>query len=93
MKYNQAYERVQQLKKFYRNLLWFGIVAVIIVIRNYFRTENADKSIFSGSIILAVWGIILTVKAVKLFVLNEEWENRIYEDELKKTKKPINFQN
>lgn len=91
MKYNQAYERVQQLKKFYRNLLWFGIVAMIIVIRNYFRTENLERSIFSGSIILTIWGIILIVKAVKLFVLNDEWENRIYEDELKKTKKPINF--
>jgi NADH:ubiquinone oxidoreductase subunit 2 (subunit N) len=91
MKYNQAYERVQQLKKFYKNLLWFGIVAAIIAIRNYYRTGDFERSVFSGSIILAVWGIILIVKAVKLFILNEEWENRIYEDELKKAKKPINF--
>jgi membrane protein YdbS with pleckstrin-like domain len=91
MKYNQAYGRVQQLKKFYKNLLWFGIVAVIIAIRNFYRTGDFERSIFSGSIILTIWGIILTVKAVKLFVLNDEWENKILEDELNKTKKPINF--
>ncbi len=91
MKYNQAYDRVQQLKKFYKNLLWFGIVAVIITIRNFYRTGDFERSVFSGSIILTIWGIILAVKAVKLFVLNDEWENKILEDELKKTKKPINF--
>lgn len=91
MKYNQAYERVQQLKKFYRNLVWFGIVTVIIAVRNYYRTGDFERSIFSGSFILTIWGIILAVKAVKLFVLNNEWENKILEDELKKTKKPIHF--
>lgn len=91
MEYNQAYERTQQLKKFYRNLFWFGIVAAIIAIRNFYRTGDFERSIFGGSIILTIWGIILTVKAVKLFVFNEEWENRIYQDELRKTKKPIDF--
>jgi hypothetical protein len=31
-------------------------------------------SLWNGSIILAIWGIILTVKAVKLFLLDSEWE-------------------
>ncbi|KUJ51757.1 2TM domain-containing protein [Chryseobacterium sp. JAH] len=91
MRYHQAYKRVQQLKKFYKNLLWFGIVSVIISIRNFYRTEDLERSIFSGSIILTIWGIILIVKAVKLFVIDDKWETRIYEEELKKTKKPIDF--
>jgi len=55
------------------------------------KTDDLYQSIFSGSIILTVWGIVLAVKAVKLFVFNAEWENKILEEEMRKIKKPINF--
>lgn len=91
MNYDSAYERVSQLKKFYKNLLWFGIVAGIIFFDDIFEEGTINFSLFNGSIILVIWGIILTVKAVKLFLLDEEWENSIIEKEMRKGKKKIDF--
>jgi len=45
MNYNQAQERVNDLKKFYKSLLWFGIVAVII-----FGDDILEKGIFNFSL-------------------------------------------
>lgn len=91
MEYNQAYERVNQLKKFYKSLLWFGIIAVFVLGNKFFKNGEIEISFFSGSIFLMVWAIILTVKAVKLFIFNSEWERKTLEEELKKDKKPLNF--
>lgn len=91
MNYNSAQQRVKDLKSFYKNCMWFGIVTLIIFFRIFMKTGDLSQSIFNGSIILTVWGIILAVKAVKLFVFNAEWENKVLEEELSKTKKPINF--
>ena len=89
MNYDSAYERVNHLKKFYKNLLWFGIVAVIIFFNDDSREINF--SLFDGSVILLIWGIILTVKAVKLFLFDAEWERDIIEKEMRKNKKNIDF--
>jgi len=91
MDYNSAHERVNQLKKFYKSLLWFGIVAGIIFFDDIFETGKINFSLFDGSVILLIWGIFLTVKAVKLFLLDVEWENNIIEKEIKKGKKRIDF--
>ncbi|MGK6343405.1 2TM domain-containing protein [Chryseobacterium sp. DT-3] len=91
MDYDSAYERVTQLKKFYKSLLWFGIVAGIIFFNDVFENGKIDFSLFDGSVILFIWGVILTVKAVKLFLLDAEWEREIIEKEMKKSKKSIDF--
>lgn len=91
MNFNNAQQRVKDLKSFYKNCMWFGIVALFIFSRRFIKTGDLSQSVFSGSIVMIVWGIILAVKAVKLFVLNTEWENKMLEEELSKTKKPINF--
>lgn len=91
MNYNSAQQRVKDLKSFYKNCLWFGIVALIIFFRRAIEHGNFAEALSTGSIILTVWGIIIAVKAVKLFILNSDWENRMLQEELKKTKKPINF--
>lgn len=91
MDYNSAQERVNQLKKFYKSLLWFGIVAGIIFFDDIFENGGIDFSLFNGSVILVIWGIILMVKAVKLFLLDAEWESSIIEKEMKKSKKSIDF--
>ena len=90
MNYNNAKQRVKDLKSFYKNCMWFGIVAAIIIIRNLVKYADTED-VFRGSIVLMIWGIFLAVKAVKLFILNSDWENKIIEEELGKTKKPINF--
>ncbi|MCS3530191.1 2TM domain-containing protein [Chryseobacterium sp. JUb7] len=91
MDYNQAVKRVKELKRFYKSLLWFGIVAAIVYFDDIFEKGRIDFSLYDGSIIFLIWGIILTVKAVKLFVFDSEWENEIIEREVKKSKEPINF--
>ncbi len=91
MNYNQAQERVHELKKFYKSLLWFGIVAVIIFGDDILEKEIFDFSLWNGSVILSIWGIILTVKAVKLFLLDSEWEREVMEKEMKKSKEPLKF--
>lgn len=91
MDYNSAQQRVKDLKSFYKNCMWFGIVALIIFFRRFLKTGDLSQSIFSGSIILTIWGIILIVKAVKLFVFNAEWENKFLKEEMRKSKNPINF--
>jgi hypothetical protein len=91
MNYNQAQQRVQDLKRFYKNILWFGIVAFIIYFDDIFEKGILNFSQWNGSIILMIWGIILTVKAVKLFLLDSEWEKNVIEKEMRKSKEPIKF--
>lgn len=91
MDYDQAQQKVQDLKKFYKNILGFGIVAFIIFFDDIFEKGIFNFSLWNGSVILAIWGIVLTVKAVKLFILDSEWEKNIMEKEMRKTKDPIQF--
>ncbi len=91
MNYNSAYTRMEKLKKFYKNLLWFGIVAGVVLFRKYLKYGTIDFSVTGGSLLLTVWAIILTVKAVSLFVFDEQWERAVTEKELEKNKKSIDF--
>ncbi|GAA5091546.1 hypothetical protein GCM10023210_19080 [Chryseobacterium ginsengisoli] len=91
MNYNQAQQRVHDLKKFYKSVLWFGIVAFIIFFDDIFEKGIFNFSLWNGSVILVIWGIILTVKAVKLFFLDSEWERDVMEKEMRKSKDPLNF--
>lgn len=91
MNYNQAQQRVHNLKKFYKSVLWFGIVAFIIFFDDIFEKGIFNFSLWNGSVILVIWGIILTVKAVKLFLLDSEWERDVMEKEMRKSKDPLNF--
>jgi hypothetical protein len=91
MDYNQAQQRVNGLKKFYKSLLWFGIVAVIIFADDVWEKGIFNFSLWDGSVILLIWGIILTVKAVKLFILDSDWERDIIEKEMRKSKETLKF--
>ncbi len=89
MDYNQAQQRVKDLKKFYKGVLWFFIVAFIIFFDDIFEKGIFNISLWDGSVLLAIWGIILTVKAVRLFLLDNEWERSIIEKEMGKSKRPV----
>ncbi|MBV8327063.1 2TM domain-containing protein [Chryseobacterium sp.] len=96
MDYNSAYTRTTQLKKFYRSLLFFAVVAVLIIPNDFFERNIFEDHIikirlFDGYTILAIWALILTIKAVKLFLFDSEWEKDMIERELKKDKQPIDF--
>lgn len=91
MDYNQAQQRVKDLKKFYKGVLWFFIVAFIIFFDDIFEKGIFSFSLWDGSIILSIWAVILISRAVKLFLLDAEWERGIMEKEMRKTKKPLQF--
>ncbi len=86
MNHTITQQRVKDLKSFYTNCIWFGIVAVIILGRNFIKWMTTDYT-FHGSIILIVWAIILLVKALKLFILNSEWEQNVIKNEMNNLRK------
>jgi len=84
MEFQKAQERVKELKRFYRGLLWFGIVSVLLFFSDTIDNGTFDINRFDGCIILGVWAIILLVKALQIFILNPDWERRTLEKEIKK---------
>ncbi|BAP29554.1 uncharacterized protein CHSO_0517 [Chryseobacterium sp. StRB126] len=90
MDYNSAYNRVKKLKKFYKNLVWFGIISVIIIGNDWLNDELRYR-IFGGHLFLGIWALILMMKATSLFIFNDEWEKGIIEKEAEKNKKTIDF--
>lgn len=42
MNYNSAQQRVKDLKSFYKNCMWFTIVAGFILIRNFIKDNGTD---------------------------------------------------
>lgn len=91
MDYYHAQQRVKELKRFYKSLIWFGIIAIIIFSDDFFEKGIFSISHWDGSILLLIWGIILTVKAVKLFIFDADWERSIVEKEMGKHKDPVEF--
>ncbi|MBU8883753.1 2TM domain-containing protein [Kaistella sp. DKR-2] len=82
IKYRNAAERVARLKKFYGSLFLFLIIFCAVTLYRFYKTGDFFYS--SGvSVIFVIWAIILTVKSVKLFFLNAEWENDMIKKELK----------
>ena len=83
--YSIAKERVNQLKKFYASLVIFIIVFAIYSLRKYYKTGDFAFLEFNNfSVIFWIWGIILVVKAFKIFFFNQSWERRMMNKELNK---------
>lgn len=79
----KTYNRVQQLKKFYRNLMWFGIITVILIGKDWLQ-DDLQYTIFGGHLLLAIWAIVLLFKGISLFIFNNEWERKMLEKETAK---------
>ncbi|AZA81404.1 hypothetical protein C1637_02175 [Chryseobacterium lactis] len=96
MNYPAAYARTNSLKRFYKSLLFFGIVAIVILPSDLFESNIFEDHIvrirlFDGYTILAIWALILTIKAIKLFLFDNKWEQDMIEKELQKDKQPIDY--
>ena len=78
-----AAERVKAIKKFYTSLAIFVVVSMAIVFWHFQKTGNFDLNL-GRSFIIIVWAIILAVRAIKLFLLNADWEKDMLNKELKK---------
>lgn len=84
-RYATVVERVQKIKKFYTGVLIFAIVFGIIYGIKFFKhgfPQNLGEMQFSW--IFIIWGLILAIKGVKLFLFNSDWENDMINKEIKK---------
>ena len=87
--YSIARDRVHQLKKFYGSLLLFVLVFTGFLLWKYYK-NNGDLGDINflefnnWSAIFLIWGLILILKAIKLFFFNQDWERRMMDKELKK---------
>ena len=83
--YLRAKERVRKLKKFYASLLIFAIVFLIYGFIKYYKTGDFNFLEFNNwSVIFWIWGIILVVKAFKIFIFNQNWERKMMDKQLNK---------
>ncbi len=76
-KYEKAKKRVEELRKFYGNLVTYAIINVILVIINLV-TSPASLWFYWVTIF---WGIAILLHASRVFVfkgkfLGEEWEEK-----------------
>lgn len=83
--YQRAQEQVAKLKRFYTSLVIFLLLFSLYkfsFLQNYHQFRIFKIGYIS--IILWIWGLILLLKALKLFIFNAEWENREFQKQLKK---------
>jgi len=89
LKYEKAKKRVKELKDFYRNLVTYIVINVILIIINL--VTNPGKLWFYWVTIF--WGIAILIHASKTFILKdkflgEEWEEKKIKEILEKEEKP-----
>ena len=78
-----ASERVKAIKKFYSSLAIFIVVSLAIVLWHFQKIGNFEMNL-GRLFIIIVWAIILAIRAIKLFLLNSDWEKDMLNKELKK---------
>jgi uncharacterized protein YhhL (DUF1145 family) len=88
-KYEKAKNRVEELKKFYGNLVTYGVINVILIIINLV-TSPGNLWFYWVTIF---WGIAILLHASKVFILKgkflgEEWEERKIKEIMEKEGKP-----
>lgn len=70
--YERALERVQDLKKFYSSLIVYAAVISLLAFLNW--KSSSEHLWFLW--VAGFWGFSLSLKAMKLFALNEKWEQK-----------------
>ena len=88
-KYEKAKKRVEELKKFYGNLVTYGVINVILIIINLV-TSPGNLWFYWVTIF---WGIAILLHASKVFILKgkflgEDWEERKIKEIMEKEGKP-----
>ena len=76
-KYEKAKNRVEELKKFYGNLVTYGVINVILIIINLVTSPGSLWFYW----VTIFWGIGILLHASKVFVLKgkflgKEWEEK-----------------
>ncbi|WP_426481259.1 2TM domain-containing protein [Chryseobacterium sp. R2ACT005] len=91
MNYETASTRTNNIRKFYKSIFIFAIFAALIIPDDIFGEKMINFRLFDRYTILGIWGFIILIKAVKLFLFDSELERNMIEKELEKEKKPIKY--
>ena len=91
MDYQTAYTRTHNIKKLYKSIFIFAVFAVLIIPDDIFGEKSIRFRLFDKYTLLGIWGFIILIKAIKLFLFDSEWERDMIEKELKKEKKQIDY--
>jgi len=91
MDYETASDRTKNIRKFYKSIFIFAIFAVLIIPDDIFGEKMINFRLFDRYTILGIWGFIILIKAIKLFLFDSEWERNMIEKELEKEKKSIKY--
>ena len=88
-RYEKAKKRVEELKKFYGNLVTYGVINVILIIINLVTSPGSLWFYW----VTIFWGIAILLHASKVFILKgkflgEEWEERKIKEIMEKEGKP-----
>ena len=82
IKYEAVKSHVNNIRKFLVNLLIFCIIFLLFNASDLFKTDT-NFGFGNVSAIFWIWGIILAVKAAKLFIFDYDWERKTIEKYLK----------
>lgn len=76
IKYEAAKKHVTKIRKFGVSVLVFCLFFIIFNGKDIFRYNDLNFGFGDVSLLFWIWGIILAVKAVKLFVFDYHWERK-----------------
>jgi hypothetical protein len=87
-KYERAKRRVEELKKFYANLVTYTVINVILIIINLVTGPGSLWFYW----VTIFWGAVILLHASKVFVLRgkflgEEWEEKKIKELMEKDRK------
>lgn len=83
IKYEAAKEHVARIRKFAVNLMVFIIFFLFFNGSDIFKFNDFNFRFGKVSIVFWIWGIILAVRAAKLFVFDYDWERKTIEKYMK----------
>ena len=87
-KYERAKKRVEELRKFYANLVTYTVINVILIIINFVTSPGSLWFYW----VTIFWGAAILLHASKVFILRgkflgEEWEQKKIKEFMEKDKK------
>lgn len=87
--YSMAQKRVRKVKKFYESTVFFILVLAAFGFWKYYRSDYSYiESVFLEfnrlNIIFWIWGVILILRAMKLFLFDQNWERKMMNKQLNK---------
>jgi len=88
-KYEKAKKRVEELRKFYGNLVTYAVINVVLIIINLVTSPGSLWFYW----VTIFWGIAILLHASRVFILKgrflgEEWEEKKIKEIMEKEEKP-----